>query len=119
MGKRDFDETQMDTVLADDIDCKGKLKFKNKLMIKGNFEGDIQTDEGHLFIGRKAKILSNSLKVATVSNRGKIFGNIEAKKSIEQYKDSYIEGDIVTPDLYIESGSIFNGHCTMIKKGDE
>lgn len=110
----DFDESRIETVLADDIDCKGKLKFSNSLMIKGKFEGEIETEDGHLFIGVRAEIIANTLKSSVISNKGKIYGNIQATERIEQYKGSLIEGDIVTPDLYTESGSLFNGHCTMI-----
>jgi len=31
----DFNEANIDTILSDDIDCKGKLKFNNKIIIKG------------------------------------------------------------------------------------
>ena len=119
MGRKNFDESNMETILSDDINCKGKFKFSNNLMINGKFEGEIETDEGHLFIGNKAEINSNSVKAKIISNKGKIFGNVEATKRIEQYKDAFIEGDIVTPDLYVESGSLFNGHCTMISRQDK
>lgn len=112
--KRNFDDQSMDTVLADDIDCKGKLTFKKDLLIKGKFEGKIETNEGHLYIGNKSEVISDLIKIKNLSNQGKIYGNIEASGIIEQYRGSIIEGDIVTPDLYIESGSKFNGNCTMI-----
>ncbi len=111
----DFNEQEIETILAEDIDCKGKLKFNKSILIKGRYEGEIDTEDGQLYIGPDAELISNSLKAGIISNKGKIFGNIKAMDRIEQYKGSYIEGDIVTPDLYVESGSIFNGHCTMIK----
>jgi cytoskeletal protein CcmA (bactofilin family) len=112
----DFNEANIDTILSDDIDCKGKLKFNNKIIIKGKFEGEIEAEDGHLLIGPKAEIVSNTLKTSVLSNKGKIFGNVQAKTRIELYKGSLIEGDIITPDLYVESGSMFNGNCTMINK---
>lgn len=112
----DFNEATIETILSDDIDCKGTLKFNNNLMIKGKFEGQIETENGHLLIGSKAKIISESVKAGIISNKGKIFGNTEATNRVELYKGSFIEGDIVTPDLYIELGSTFNGHCTMFNK---
>ncbi len=114
-----FNESEIETVLSDDIDCKGKLSFNSNVLIKGRFEGEIETEEGQLFIGPESELVSNSLKAGIISNKGKILGNIEAKERVEQYKGSFIEGDIVTPDLYVESGSIFNGHCTMISKKND
>ena len=37
-----IDESEIDTVLADDIDFEGTLSFKKNLMIKGRFKGDIK-----------------------------------------------------------------------------
>ena len=42
------DENKIDTVIADDIDFRGKLIFKNSLKIKGYIEGKIET-EGKLY----------------------------------------------------------------------
>ncbi len=109
-----FDESSMETVLAKDVDCKGKLKFSKKVLIKGRFEGDIETTDGSIYIGEGALVNSPSIKTGTFSNKGKVVGNVEAKVRVEQYTGSNLEGDIVTKDVYFETGSTFNGNCTMI-----
>jgi len=107
------DENKIDTVIADDINFRGTLKFKNSLKIKGTFEGKIQAD-GHLIIGREATV-SADIRTDVTSVSGTINGKIRASKKVELFDKSSTAGDIVTPDIYIESGSIFNGTCIMEK----
>ncbi len=108
------DENKIDTVIADDIEFRGNLRFKNSLKIKGRFEGKIET-EGHLIIGREAAV-SADINARIVSVSGSINGKIKAQNRVELYKKSRTSGDIVSPDLYIENGSLFNGTCIMEEK---
>ena len=107
-----FSEEKIETVLANDIKFKGKLKFSKSLMIKGNFEGEIDALEGHLYIDEKADVKAN-IEAHTVSNRGKIIGNIKALEKFELFSGAEIKGDITSKDLYIENGSVFNGKSKM------
>mgnify|MGYP001227096756 CR=1 FL=1 len=109
------DENKIDTVIADDITFRGSLKFKNSLKIKGIFEGKIDTD-GHLIIGREATV-SADIKAKFVSISGDVNGKIRSSGNIEMFKKSRVSGDIMTPELYMEEGSIFNGTCIMEEKG--
>lgn len=106
-----IEEKDIDTVLAEDIDFSGTMRFKNSLMIKGKFEGQINAD-GHLVLGPDA-VVKASIKAGIVTNYGKIIGNVEAIKKLELLKGAELQGDIKTPDLIIESGCIFNGNCAM------
>ncbi len=106
-----IEEKDVDTVLAEDIDFSGTMKFKKSLMIKGKFEGKIDA-EGHLILGPNS-VVKATIKAGIVTNYGKIIGNVEAIKKLELLKGAELNGDIKTPDLIIESGCIFNGNCTM------
>lgn len=108
------DENKIDTVIADDITFRGSLKFKNSLKIKGNFEGKIETD-GHLIIGREASV-SADIKACNVSISGDLSGKIRSTGRIEMFKKSRMNGDLLTPELYMEEGSVFNGTCIMDEK---
>ncbi len=108
------DENKIETVIADDITFKGTLRFKNSLKIKGLFEGKIETD-GILIIGREGTV-SADIEAGDVSVSGNLNGKIKAKQKIELFKKSRISADIITPDLHIEPGSIFNGTCIMEDK---
>jgi cytoskeletal protein CcmA (bactofilin family) len=105
------EEKDVDTVLAEDIDFSGTMKFRNSLMIKGKFEGQIEA-QGHLILGPDA-IVKATIKAGVVTNYGKIIGNVEAIKKLELLKGAELNGDVNTPDFIIESGCIFNGKCAM------
>jgi len=109
--RRKIDEDAIDTILADDIDFSGILTFKQPLMIKGKFNGEIKASSD-LFIGENAKIEAK-IEASMISTKGKIKGNITAGKRIELYATAKIEGDITCPDLVMESGAEFNGYCNM------
>lgn len=105
------DENKIDTVIADDIEFRGKILFKNSLKIKGFFEGKIET-EGNLIVGQEATVSADVI-AGVVSINGIVTGRIKAKKYIELYSKSRTNGDLITPNIFIEKGSIFNGTCIM------
>ncbi|MCU0822768.1 MAG: polymer-forming cytoskeletal protein [Spirochaetes bacterium] len=109
------DENKIDTVIADDIDFKGRIVFKNSLKIKGTIQGKIETD-GRLIIGQEASVNAD-VNAGIVSVNGHITGRINAGKYIELYSKSNTRCDLLTPELYIEKGALFNGTCIMKDKG--
>ncbi|MBN1798828.1 MAG: polymer-forming cytoskeletal protein [Spirochaetales bacterium] len=110
--KKRIDEDEIDTILAEDIDFTGELKFKAPLMIKGKFKGEIKASND-LYIGENADIEAK-IDADMISSRGKIKGNISAKKRIELFSTAKVEGDITCPDLVIESGAKYDGYCNMV-----
>ncbi|MCL2025237.1 MAG: polymer-forming cytoskeletal protein [Leptospirales bacterium] len=108
------DENKIETVIADDILFKGTIKFRNSLKIKGRMEGRIETD-GHLIIGQEA-VVSADINGRVVTVNGEVNGKIKASQKVELMKKSITRGDIITPDISIENGSIFNGTCLMEEK---
>ncbi|MDY6968437.1 MAG: polymer-forming cytoskeletal protein [Spirochaetota bacterium] len=111
------DENKIDTVIADDIEFRGKLIFKDSLKLKGFFEGKIET-KGHLIIGQEATVNAD-IKANIVSISGIVNGWIKATKSILLFSNSKTKCDLVTPDIYIEQGSSFNGTCIMAEKEEK
>jgi cytoskeletal protein CcmA (bactofilin family) len=111
------DETDIDTILAEDIDFSGVLSFKEPLMIKGKFRGEIKAS-GDLYVGEKADVEAK-IEAHMISSRGRIKGNIEAQARVELFSTAVVEGDIRCPDFVIESGANYNGTCIMQKKGVE
>ncbi len=110
------DENKIDTVIADDIEFKGKILFKNSLKLKGSFEGKIETD-GNLIISQEA-VVSADIKAGIVSINGEISGRVNANKYVELYNKSKTNCDLITPDLFIEKGAVFNGTCIMKDKNE-
>jgi cytoskeletal protein CcmA (bactofilin family) len=114
LKEKGFPEENIDTVLAEDIKFKGKLKFYASLMIKGNLEGEIEAKDGHLYVGEKAQVKAN-IEASSVSNMGKIEGNIKAKECLELFSEGSVSGDVSTSVIYIEKGALFNGKSKMNK----
>ena len=115
----ELDEKEIDTVLAEDIDFTGQLSFRNPLMIKGRFTGEIKAS-GDLYVGEKS-VVKAKIEAELVSSKGKIEGDIVASKRVELFGTSAVEGDISTPVIVIENGCRFNGLCDMrgVSEGNE
>jgi len=114
---KNFDESEIDTILAEDIDFEGSLSFKDPLMIKGKFKGEIKAS-GDLYIGEKAKV-DAAIEANLVSLKGKVKGDVLAHQQVELFSSSKIDGDITTPNIIMESGSRFNGICKMKQESSE
>ncbi len=104
-------DNELETILGDDIVFRGKMNFKKRLKINGKFRGQINTG-GHLIVGPLAEVEAD-IEAGSITNQGKIRGNIAATTTVELMKNSELTGDMRTPDLKIESGSRFSGSCTM------
>jgi cytoskeletal protein CcmA (bactofilin family) len=110
----DIDEKDITTVVADDLEIKGTIKFKSSVMLKGVFEGEIQS-EGLLVVGPTAKVKA-TITTRTLISHGEITGNVVANEQVTLKSTSVHNGDISTPNVIIENGSVFNGSCAMRAK---
>jgi cytoskeletal protein CcmA (bactofilin family) len=108
---RNIEESDIDTVLADDIDFVGNVTFTDSLMVTGNLKGTIRA-AGNLFIGESAHVEA-TIEADIVAIRGKVKGDVLATTRVELASTSGLEGDITAPDIVMESGCKFNGICTM------
>jgi len=110
-----IDETSITTVLADDLHITGTITFKSSLMIKGSLDGEI-VSEGLLIVGPTAKVKAKVTTRNLVSH-GEIQGDVTASEQVVLKGTAVHTGNITTPDIIVESGSIFNGSIAM--KGRE
>ncbi len=110
----DVGEEKVTTVLADDLDIKGTIRFKSSLMIKGTFEGEIFS-EGLLIIGVDAKV-NATITTKNLISHGELKGDVTAGERVVLKDTAVHTGNITTPNIVIESGSVFNGSCTMKKE---
>jgi cytoskeletal protein CcmA (bactofilin family) len=113
-ARTDDSESRVTTVIADDLEIRGSIRFKSSLMIKGNFEGEIFS-EGLLIIGATADVKA-TIKTNKLITYGSITGNVTAEENVVLKTNSRIMGDINTPNIIIENGSIFNGSCIMARE---
>jgi len=110
-------EEKVTTVIADDLEIQGTMKFKSSLMIKGILEGEI-VSEGLLIVGTTAKVAA-TIATKNLISHGEIQGDVTASEQVILKSTSAHNGNITTPNIVIESGAIFNGSCIMERKQPE
>ncbi|MFP4152486.1 MAG: polymer-forming cytoskeletal protein [Alkalispirochaeta sp.] len=108
---RTIDESELDTVLAQDIDFEGTIEFAEPLLVKGRVRGDIKTPSD-LFIADGARVNAD-ITAARVSVKGTVQGDVNASERVELFSGAAIVGNVATPDLIVQSGSHFTGRCEM------
>jgi len=110
-GTSEFDEKEITTILADDLEIEGTIKFKSSLMIKGVLNGEILSD-GLLIVGPTAKVAA-TITTKNLVSLGEIKGDVTASERVVLKDTAVHDGNINTRNIVIENGSTFNGACTM------
>ena len=108
-------DSEIQTILAKDIQFTGKLKFSRTLKIMGKFEGEIIAPEGFLFIGEGAEINAD-VHVNHMNNSGKLTGETKVNECLILCEGAEINGNINVKELSVKQGGIINGLCTMPKR---
>jgi cytoskeletal protein CcmA (bactofilin family) len=99
------------TILADDLEIKGTMKFASSLMIKGVLEGEI-ISEGLLIVGPTAKVAA-TITTKNLISYGDIEGDVSASEQVVLKDTAVHTGNITTRNIVLENGSVFNGSCMM------
>ena len=89
----------------------GKLFFDGTARIDGRVEGEISAEDT-LVVGEQA-VVTAAISGTSVVIRGRVTGDIQAKKKVELHPPGILYGNIVTPSLVIHEGVVFEGHCSM------
>jgi cytoskeletal protein CcmA (bactofilin family) len=90
---------------------EGKLAFEGHVRLNGEFKGEIRA-EGTLIVGEGARI-DATISVDTLVVSGTVTGDIVARSRIELHAPARIVGNITTPVLVVDEGSVFEGQCHM------
>ena len=106
-----IDETNVTTTLAEDLHITGTMTFKSSLMIEGTLDGEI-ISEGLLIVGPTAKV-NAAVTTKNLVSHGQITGDVTASEQVVLKGTAVQTGNITTPYIIVESGSIFNGSCMM------
>ena len=89
----------------------GELQFSGTLRLDGSFHGSISSADV-LIIGEHA-VVHADITAGAIEIHGKVFGNVEAKRSIEVFTTGRVHGDLRTPTLVVQQGGVFDGRSTM------
>jgi len=109
-----MEDADFDTILSSDIDFTGSLSFEKPFLIRGKVSGEINAT-GLLVIDEDAVVNAN-IQALRVLVRGQVKGDITAVEKVEVTATGKLTGNVTAPEIYMETGCIFNGHCTMIGK---
>jgi len=90
---------------------EGRLTFEGSVKIDGTVEGEIDAQDA-VIIGDGA-VISAQIRAETIVIKGKVTGDIVARKRVELRAPGRLVGNIVTPSLVIHEGVVFEGHCSM------
>ncbi len=92
----------------------GDIKTKNDIRIDGILKGKVITS-GRLVVGSTAKIEGN-IDCANVDVMGVVLGDVQASGIVSLKAQARLIGNIISNQLSIEPGVIFNGNCQMQRK---
>ena len=113
----DLEEEDYETVLAQDIEFEGEAVLKKPLMIKGTFSGSIFS-ESALSIEEGASVKAN-VKTDSLVIKGSLEGNVDAGDVVRIFPSGKLLGDVVSPQVVLDSGCYFTGNCKMTKTFDK
>jgi len=109
-----MEDADFDTILSSDIDFTGTLRFEKPFLIRGKVSGEIRAS-GLLVIDEHAVVNAN-IHALRVLIRGQVKGDVTAIEKVEITLTGKLSGNVTAPEIFMETGCIFNGHCTMIGK---
>ena len=109
-----LEDDDFDTILSPDIDFSGTLNFEKPFLIRGKVSGQISA-KGPLVIDGQA-VVNADINAPRVIIRGFVKGDVTADEKVEITVTGKLEGNITAPEIYMESGCVFNGRCTMVEK---
>jgi len=100
------------SVLDQDCEFEGRLRFAGTLIINGKFRGEILSS-GTLLVGETADV-EGDVRVGTAVVTGKVAGSLAARERVELRAGARVEADLTTPALVLEEGVVFDGGCKMM-----
>lgn len=108
--KVEFREQNISTLIGEGCHINGDIKAKNSIRIDGTVEGNVESEQG-LILGEKG-VIKGDVKTQEVVVYGTINGNVSSKQLIIKALGK-IKGSIVTKNIQIDIGAIYNGYLSM------
>jgi cytoskeletal protein CcmA (bactofilin family) len=109
-----LEDEDFDTILSQNIDFSGTLVFEKPFLIRGRVSGEISA-RGLLVVDEDAVVDAN-INAPRVIIRGSVKGNVTAAEKVEVAITGKLVGDVTAPEIFMETGCVFNGRCTMTEK---
>lgn len=94
---------------------QGRLDIQGDLKVAGTVEGDLKVS-GDVTVDATATVTA-TIEGANVSIRGKVSGNVTAKRRLTLTGGGVLTGDVRVGRLTVEDGASLNGNVTMQSGG--
>ena len=101
------------TLIGEDAQIEGSLRFFGTARIDGDFKGAISGADT-ITIGMNA-IVESDINVPNITIDGEVHGNIIAERKVELRKSGKVFGDIQAPSVKMDRGAILQGNCKIGK----
>ena len=109
-----IEESQDITAIIDKgCSFEGKLSFEGVVRIGGKFKGQVFSND--VLIISEGAFVEGEVEVDTVIVNGEFSGTIIAKKKLEAHSPAKIKGSLITQNLSIGEGVLFEGSSKMMQ----
>jgi cytoskeletal protein CcmA (bactofilin family) len=109
-----LEDDDFDTILSGDIDFSGILNFEKPFLIRGRVSGEIQAKD--LLVIDEDAVVNADINTSRVVIRGFVKGDVTATEKVELTVTGKLEGNVTAPEIFMETGCVFNGRCKMTGK---
>lgn len=99
------------TIIGASVNVEGDFNSKGDVLIVGRLKGSVKTLQ-NITVGQSA-VVQAEVEAANAHIAGTIIGNLTVKEKVELTKTAKIKGNLLTKELSIEAGAVFNGNCSM------
>ena len=106
-----------ENIIGENSIFEGSITLSGALRVDGTFNGK-ELNMEHITIGKTGKIKSE-IKSHSVVVEGVVLGNINCSTRAMLLPTAKILGDISTPELIIQNGVIWDGHCRISNSDNE
>ncbi|MBR5915452.1 MAG: polymer-forming cytoskeletal protein [Spirochaetia bacterium] len=103
---KNIEESDVDTLLSEDMNFEGTMSLSRPAMIKGQVSGKIESDS-NVFIEKEADVKAD-VKAVELSVKGNLSGSVQASV-IELGSSAVFSGEVKAQNLAMESGCTFSG----------
>lgn len=111
---RDIKEGRLSGFVGHGTVLSGETNFQAMLRVDGHLVGSVTSEAGTLIVGTNGQVDANVVVSSALIN-GTVNGDITASEKIQLGRTAKVIGNIETPRLILEDGSMLEGGCTMLK----
>lgn len=102
------------SILASGTQIIGEFHVKNEVHIYGKILGELHGEAGSQIILKEGSVVEGKIFADSIIIEGFVKGEIIAKKSVWVAPHGKVVGNVKTPSLQVEPGSLFQAHVQML-----